>query len=69
MIQGMIDGKIAEFLAKEAANNNVAFNEVEAGMKLQERKDKNGNVVGFSPYYYLRVNGKFVRYVELDEII
>lgn len=69
MIEGMISQKIGEFLEKEAISRGVQFNEVEAGMKLQEVKDKEGNVKGFKPYYFLRVHGKFVRYVELSELL
>jgi len=69
MIEGMISQKIGEFLQKEALERGVNYNEVEAGMKLQEIKDKEGNVKGFKPYYFLRVNGKFIRYVELSELL
>jgi hypothetical protein len=69
MIDAMINTKIGEFLEKEAMEAGVRFDEVEASMKLQEVKDKNQTVVGFKPYYYLRIKGKFVRYVEITELI
>lgn len=69
MIDGIVNQKIAEFLATEAEKNNVPFEKVEAGMKLQEVKDDKGDLVGIKPYYFLRINNKFVRYVELSEII
>jgi len=69
MIEGMISQKIGEFLEKEAHERGLAFNDVEAGMKLQEIKDKEGSVKGYRPYYFLRVQGKFARYVELSELL
>lgn len=69
MIEGIVSQKIGEFLQREAIERQLHFSEVEAGMKLQEVKDKNGEVVGYAPYYYLRVKGKFERYVELSELL
>lgn len=69
MIQTIISQKIAEFLANEAKQRNLDNSQVEAGIKLQETKDKNGEVKSIRPYFFLRVNGKFERYVELDELL
>lgn len=68
MINAMINNKIGEFLLKEAENAGVEFNEVEAGMKLMEVKE-NEKVVGYKPYYYLKIKKEFIRYIDISELL
>jgi hypothetical protein len=65
MFEGIIEEKIQIFLEKEVLENDVNFNEVEIGMKLQKSEQTNK----LSPYYYLRVQGKFKRYIKVSELL
>jgi len=65
---GLIAAKIIKDkknAAKEVLENDVNFNEVEIGMKLQKSEQTNK----LSPYYYLRVQGKFKRYIKVSELL